>query len=133
MGLCAPCTRFLPRRYKLLLYRVGTTSEVTSLPSHFPEKLVTELFQGLVVLDCEYGYDRNYMESGGYSIILETEADIQKLITNLDIHHRAPEWATWIDNTEFISCLYILSNDFSIMVYMPSAIMPNIIRKELEE
>lgn len=116
-----------------MLYRIGTTAEIPSLPSHFPEKLITEIFQGLVVLDAEYEPTRNYLESGGYSVILETADDIQELAITLDIVTRTPEWATWIDNTGYISALYIINDDFSIMVYMKSEITPQIIRKELYE
>lgn len=116
-----------------MLYRIGTTTEVTSLPSHLPEKLVTEIFQGLVVLDAEYEPNRDYLQIGGYSLIAETREDIQELTEAIDIIHRFPEWATWIDTTGYISALYILNDDFSIMVYMKSEIMPEIIRKELEE
>lgn len=115
-----------------MLYTIGTTAEIPTLPRHLPEKLVTEIFQGLVILDCEYGPSRNYFEIGGYSIIAETKEDISNL-AKINLHTRQPEWATWIDNTDYISALYILNNDFSIMVYMPTNIMPNIIRKELEE
>jgi hypothetical protein len=97
------------------------------------EKLITEVFQGLVVLDCEYGENRNCLESGGYSVILETEDDIQEFGKTLDIVTRPPEWATWIDNTGYISALYIINDDFSIMVYMRSEIIPTLIRKELYE
>lgn len=116
-----------------MLYTIGTTAEIPTLPSHLPQKLVTEVFQGLVILDAEYGSDRNYLESGGYSIIAETSDDIQKFRHTLNIETREPEWVTWIGNTGYISALYIMNNDFSIMVYMPAAIMPEIIRKELEE
>lgn len=116
-----------------MLYTIGTAAEVSTLPSHLPEKLVTEVFQGLVILDAEYGSDRNYLESGGYSIIAETSDDIRKFIHTLNIETREPEWATRIGNTGFISALYIMNDDFSIMVYIPTAIMPEIIRKELEE
>lgn len=115
-----------------MLYTIGTTAEIPTLPSHLPEKLVTEIFQGLVILDCEYGVDRNYLEIGGYSILLEENEDISQF-TLIDLESRQPEWATWIGSTGYISALYILNNDFSIMVYMPAAIMPEIIRKELEE
>ena len=114
-----------------MLYTIGTTAEIPTLPSNLPEKLRTEIFQGLVVLDCEYGADRNYLESGGYSIIAETTEDISKF-TAINLETRQPEWATWI-STDYISSLYILNDDFSIMAYMPATIMPDIIRKELEE
>jgi hypothetical protein len=62
-----------------LLYTIGTTAEIPTLPSHLPVKLVTEIFQGLLILDCEYEPTRNYLEVGGYSIIAETKEDIAKL------------------------------------------------------
>ena len=114
-----------------MLYTIGTAAEIFTLPRNLPEKLRTEIFQGLVVLDYEYGADRNYLESGGYSIIAETKEDISKC-TAINLETRQPEWATRI-GTDYISSLYILNDDFSIMAYMPSNIMPNIIRKELEE
>ena len=116
-----------------MLYTIGTTAEISSLPKHLPERLITEIFQGLVVLDCDYGAERNYLETGGYSIIAETEEDISKLAPTIDICNRPPEWATWVGKSNFISMLYIFNNDFSIMVYIPAAIMPDIVRKELEE
>ena len=115
-----------------MIYTIGTTAEIPTLPSHLPEKLVTEIFQGLVILDAEYEPTRNYLEIGGYSIIAETKADISNF-THINLHTRPPEWATFIDKTCYISALYIMNNDFSIMVYMPTNIMPEIIRKELEE
>ena len=115
-----------------MLYTIGTTAEIPTLPSHLPEKLVTEIFQGLVILDCEYEPTRNYLEVGGYSIIAETEEDISNF-KHINLHTRQPEWATFIGNTGYISALYILNNDFSIMCYMNADIMPDIIRKELLE
>jgi hypothetical protein len=115
-----------------LLYTIGTTAEIPTLPSYLPEKLVTEIFQGLVVLDCEYGPTRNYLEVGGYSVLAETKEDISNF-AQIDLETRQPEWATFIGNTGYISALYIISNSVSIMAYMPLTIAPNIIRKELEE
>lgn len=116
-----------------MLYTIGTTAEIPTLPSHLPEKLVTEIFQGLAILDCEYEPTRNYLEIGGYSVILETPLDIQQFRHIINLETREPEWATFIGNTGYISALYIMNNDFSIMVFMPLSISPNIIRKELEE
>ena len=115
-----------------MLYTIGTAAEFPTLPSHLPEKLVTEIFQGLVILDCEYEPTRNYLEVGGYSIIAETEEDIFSF-KHINLHTRQPEWATFIGNTGYISALYIISNSLSIMAYMPLTIAPTIIRKELEE
>ena len=56
-----------------MLYTLGTANELSLLPSHLPEELRTEILTGLVVLDAEYSESRNYLESGGYSVIAETE------------------------------------------------------------
>ena len=87
----------------------------------------------LVVLNHEHEEVRNYLESGGYSVILETEDDIQQLAKTLDIVTTPPEWCTWIVNTGYISSLYIINDDFSIMVYMKAEIITPIIRRELYE
>ena len=116
-----------------MLYTIGTTAEIPTLPSHLPKRLVTEIFQGLVILDAEYEPTRNYLEVGGYSAIMETKEDIQKFTHIINLETRQPEWATFIGNTGYISALYIISNSLSIMAYMPLTIAPTIIRKELEE
>jgi beta-phosphoglucomutase-like phosphatase (HAD superfamily) len=98
-----------------------------------PEELRTEILTGLVVLDAEYGEFRNYLESGGYSVIAETVEDIPGLKAIIDYEKHPCEWATKIGRTGFVSALYILNNDFSIMVYMPQAIAPTEIITELED
>ena len=116
-----------------MLYQLGTTKEVALLPCHLPDELLTEVLTGLVVLDAEYGADRDYKESGGYSLIAENRDDLSKLneIINTNIH--APEWATHIGSTGFVSALYIMNDDFSIMVYLPLEIAAAPIKLELED
>ena len=50
---------------------------------------------------------------------------------NTNIH--APEWATRIGRTGFASSLYIMNDDFSIMVYLPQEIAAVPIKLELED
>ena len=101
------------------------------LPNHLPEQLLREVFTGLVVLEAEYGSNRNHRESGGFSLIAETKEDLPALneIINTNIH--APEWATHIGKTDFVSALYIMNDDFSIMVYLPQEIAAVPIKLEL--
>lgn len=116
-----------------MLYTLGTAHELALLPYHLPQELVTEILQGLLVLDCEYGESRNYLESGGYSVIAETMEDIPGLRAIIDYDKHPCEWATRIGRTGYVSALYILNNDFSIMVYLPLAIAPTTIINELED
>ena len=116
-----------------MLYTLGTANELSLLPSHLLEELRTEILTGLVVLDAEYSESRNYLESGGYSVIAETFEDIPGLKAIIDYEEHPCEWATRIGMTGYVSALYILNNDFSIMVYLPQAICPTAIISELED
>ena len=116
-----------------MLYTLGTANEVTLLPSHLPEELVAEVLTGLVVLDAAYGESRNYYASGGHSATAETLEDIPGLKAIIDYEKHPCEWATRIGMTGYVSALYILNNDFSIMVYLPQAIAPKEIISELED
>ena len=116
-----------------MLYKVGTRRELTNCPCKLPFRVFTELFKGLVLLDVEYGEDRDYFESGGYSIIVEDSEDLPELYSILDINIHMCEWATTISNSGYVSALYIINDDFSIMVYMPKAIVPSIILADLED
>ena len=115
-----------------MLFTLGTVKEVAHLPSRLPEELVTEVFTGLVVLDAEYGSDRDYRESGGYSLIAEDYEDLPALneIINTNVHY--PKWATRIGTTGYVSALYIMNDDFSLMVYLPLEIASIPIKLELE-
>ena len=116
-----------------MLYRIGLVSEIPTLPSNIPEQVRTEITQGLVVLDCEYGEDRNYLESGGCSILVEIAEDLTQLKEIVDYDNHACEWSTRIGKTGYASALFIMNNDYSILVYMPIDICPEPILSELED
>ena len=116
-----------------MLYTIGTAHELSILPYHLPQELALEILAGLVILDAEYGESRNYYESGGYSVIAETIEDIPGLKCIIDYEKHPCEWATRIGRTGYISALYILNNDFSILVYLPLNSAPAAILNELED
>ena len=117
-----------------MLYRIGTTTEIPRIENLLPTRVLTEVFQGLYILDAEYGSDRDYLKSGGYTLVAETEEDVAELKTIIDYDRRPCEWATRIGrDTGYLSALYLMNNDFGIMVYMPIAIAPDSILKDLED
>lgn len=116
-----------------MLYRIGLVSEIPTLPSDIPNQVRNEITQGLVVLDCEYGEDRNYLESGGCSILAETAEDLSQLKEIVDYDNHPCEWATRIGRTSYASALFIMNNDYSILVYLPIDICPYAILSELED
>lgn len=116
-----------------MLYYIGTTKEVSMLEGHLPRQLIGEICRGIAVLDAEYGEDRDYFKEGGYSLIVETTKDLQQAKDRFDPNQHFCEWATRIGNTGFCSALYILGNEFTIMVYLPIAIVNKDILDNLED
>ena len=116
-----------------MLYKLGTVKELLTLECPLPDRVRTEIYMGLMILDIEYGERRNYLESGGYSIIVENKSDIPALKKILDFDSHPCEWATQIHVTGYLSALFVINDDFSIMVYMPISIAPNAILQDLEE
>lgn len=117
-----------------LLYRIGTMDELSKAKLPLPRPVLADLTRTTTALDKEYGAARNYLTTGGYSLIVEEALDLPQLkqIINYDSH--PCEWATEVaEGSGYLSALYLLNNDFSITVYMPIAIAPNTIKSELED
>ena len=116
-----------------MLYRIGHKKDVYSCGCKFHKSALSEIYTGLMILDEEYGYDRNWEQQGGYSILAETTEDVEAIKAYIDFEHHPPEWVTTISYTGITSSLFILNNDFSIIVYMPKEILPQILLDELED
>lgn len=116
-----------------MLYRVGTRKELPILACVLPERVYAELLRGLVILDSEYGEDRDSLLIGGFSLIAENCRDIPLIKNHVDYDCHPPEWVTKISNTGYASALFVMNDDFSIMVYLPISILPTTLLKELED
>ena len=116
-----------------MLHRIGHKKDVYSCGSTFPRRALQEVYTGLMVLDETYSYDRNWKQEGGYSILAETAEDVEAVKAYVDWERHPPEWVTSISYTKIISCLFIMNNDFSIMVYMPQEVAPQSLLNELED
>ena len=115
-----------------MLYRIGTVKEIKPLYGKFNEDVIAQLYHCTKVLDDIYGADRNYLQSGGYSLIAETLEDVSAIGETIDFETHPCEWADPLDGG-FLSALYLLNDDFSIVVFMPVAIAPHTLRSELED
>ena len=102
-----------------MVYFIGTTKEVSKLEGHLPRCLVDEVCRGVVVLDAEMGEDRDYFTEGGYSLIVQTAEDLQLVKERFDPTQNLCEWATRISDTGYVSALYILNNEFTLLLYLP--------------
>lgn len=116
-----------------MLYRIGHKKEAYSCGCKFPRRALQEVYTGLMILDEEYGYDRNWEQEGGYSILAEDSDDVAAIKQYVDYEKHPPEWVTSISCTGITSALFILNNSFSIIVYMPKEILPQSLLAELED
>ena len=116
-----------------MLYRIGHKKDVYSCGCKFHKRALQEVYTGLMILDETYGCDRNWAKTGGYSILAENPEDIEAIKAYVDFDKHPPEWVTSISYTKIISALFIMNDDFSIMVYMPQEVAPQSLLSELEE
>lgn len=117
-----------------MLYRVGTLSEWVALEGIFHHNILEELKTYIDILDLEYGLERDYMEVGGYALIVETKKDLEQVkdVLNYDTH--PCEWAMRLwSGTGYVSALYLLNNEFSIQLYIPEYIAPDDVLEELTD
>ena len=112
---------------------VGATKECVGLYDQLPRRVADEVLCGLAVLDSEYGEDRNYFETGGYSLIAETEEDLLQARKIFDDRIHSCEWATRLGDSGYCSALYLLSNEFSVMLYIPIALANDDILENVED
>ena len=113
-----------------MLKKIGTMRELTEQAINLPEPAMTDMVTSLVVLDCEYGEERNYYEEGGYNVIAETLEDVLQFKEIVDFDTRPCEWA--IKRGNYVSALYLLNDDFGIIVFIPITVAPKAILDEME-
>ena len=110
---------------------LGTVKECASLYGYLPQRVIDEVLRGLAVLSAEYGETRN--ESGGYSLVADTKEDLYWVRKVFDDRQHSCEWATKLGDSGFCSALYLLSNEFSVMLYIPIALANKDILENMED
>ena len=115
-----------------MLYRIGTEKEITEeVIRRLPEEVTRELLRSTIILDYEYGAERDSLLSGGYSLIAETSSDVEEMGEVIDFIEHPCEWAVSIQG--YVSALYLLNDDYSIVVFIPVGIAPEVLLEEAEE
>ena len=117
-----------------MLHKIGTLNELDATTLTLPECVMTELTRDIAILDCEYGSQRNIYEVGGYSVIVETADDLPELVKIVDYNHHPCEWVTRLGKDScWVSILFIISDDYAFMVFMPVSILPEVLRADMED
>lgn len=108
-----------------MLYKIGLSSELVSLESVLPGAVIDSLRVNLEVLDAEYGAERNYLQVGGYALIAENREDIQQMFKTIP-RGKPSEWVELVgEDQRYVSALYLLNDDFAVLVYFPAALAPD--------
>lgn len=104
---------------------LSTTKECEAMYGYLPQSVYGELFRGLAVLESE--------EIEGYSLFADSEADLELARQVFDDRTRKCEWATKIPHCNFVSALYLLTNESSVMLYIPISLANDDILENLED
>lgn len=112
---------------------LGTTKECASLCGQLPQRVYDEILRGLAVISAEFGEERNYLDVGGFSLIADTEEDLCKARDLFDDRWHYCEWSTKLGDTGYISALYLLNNEFSVMLYTKESLANKDILENLED
>lgn len=117
-----------------MLYRIGTKAEAQTMQTKLPKSAYRELLRCADILDEAYGAERNYLKVGGYFMIAETYEDICKIKKVVDYETALCEWVKLIPGIyAYISVLYLLGDDYSVVIFMPLAVAPKTILNQLKE
>jgi hypothetical protein len=94
-------------------------------------KEVQQVIQNiLIVLDTEYGTDRNkYEDDGGYVLVLENPNDLREIqnTRHIDCNHVIPEYVDKIvcnNGTTYTNSLILCNNDYAISLIIPIELTP---------
>lgn len=115
-----------------MLYRVGTTRELSRISSRLPVEIVTAAGMYIGILDAAYGPVRNWSSAGGYVAIAETYEEGLRLQEELDTAHRVCEWVQPVGN-HFLAVLYLLGDDYSIVMVLPVEAVSQELTNMMEE
>ena len=117
-----------------MLYVVGNSSEAAGLETKLPAQVFTDLLHEVAILDREYGRDRNYRAYGGYSLVAETAEDVLEVKKYVNIDSYPWEWVERVgEDCGYLRVLYILNDDFSVVLYLPAAVAPDAIWEGMED
>ena len=114
-----------------MIYTIGTEKELSQIEDKLPNDVFKALFKSTILLDYAYSPNRNYLESGGYSLIAETQDDVEAMRKAVDFATHPCEWVDRIG--DHIAAMYLLNDDYSIVLFIPIAVAPEIILNELED
>ena len=126
-----PHTLIFLLRGDTMLYRVGNVADALSLDGIVPDDVHDDIVRGLSILDDEYGADRNCSTDGGYALIAQTSEDVSMALKMVG-ETRPFEWIVNLGASGWVSILYLLGDDFAVVLYAPESVIPSKMLNKLE-
>ena len=126
-----PHTLIFLLRGDTMLYRVGNVADALSLDGIVPDDVHDDIVRGLSILDDEYGADRNCSTDGGYALIAQTSEDVSMALKMVG-ETRPFEWIVKLGASGWVSILYLLGDDFAVVLYAPESVIPSKMLNKLE-
>ena len=114
-----------------MIYIVGNAKQAIKARIMLPKDVAEELISTSIALDRAYGEERNCLEVGGYSVIIDDTDDLSMLSSIVDYNSHLAEDAKKVG--DYVVAVYVFNNDYSIALFVPTAIAPNKILNDLIE
>ena len=111
------------------MYQIGNVKEILTLQDVLPRGVFNKIYSSVKILDEVYGNNRDYMVSGGYALVLHTKNELENLKEKVNYEELPCEWVMEIEG-QYLSALFLLNDDYAVLVVMPIAIAPENILKE---
>ena len=114
-----------------MVYKIGNIADLDMLPLIYDTALEL-LLHYTRVLTIEYGENRNIDEDdGGYLLYATPDTSAEEIKAYFDYSKYTLEYVDVFE--EVYSALYLLSNDYGVVVVMPTVDAPDEIKKEMDE
>lgn len=114
-----------------MIHIVGNAKQAIKARTILPKVVADELIRTSEELDRAYGAERNCLEVGGYSVIIDDMDDLPMLSSIVDYNSHLAEDAKKVG--DYIVAVYVFNNDYSVALFAPTAIAPDSILNDLIE
>ncbi|MDU1006314.1 MAG: hypothetical protein E7A63_14775 [Clostridium butyricum] len=108
--------------------------QLEALKEKYSKEMLQEAEEIIVLLDENYGTNRDVdKDLGGYIALLESKEDVAEIKAN-SIKGLLPEYADIINGDngiDYYSSLFLLSDDYSVVVFSTKELHEILIEKEL--
>ena len=108
-----------------MYYCLGTVRECAALEGQLPQRVYDEVLRGLAVLEPD--------DTSSFSLDADTEEDLIKAREVFDDRMHYCEWSTRLSCSGYVSALYLLDNERSVMLYTKESLANEDIMENLED